>query len=97
MDCAICNNKHTFDKCPILNDIPYSKKHSISFCLQMNKTQKQMIAAICGIDATWGTNINNNTTTTTNNNNNDDDDDDVDEDYLHPNTDNDVDFQKKEE
>ena len=47
----------------------------------MNKTQKQMIAAVCRIDATWGTDINI---------------DDDDEDYLHANTDNDKDFQEKE-
>ena len=52
MDCAICDKKHSFDQCPILNDIPYIKKHSILYCLQMNKTQKQMLAAIQCIDAT---------------------------------------------
>ena len=48
----------------------------------MNKTQKQMLAAIHRIDAIWGTDIHND----------DDGDDDDDEDYLHANTDNDQDF-----
>ena len=88
MNCAICHKLHSFDQCPILNDIPYIKKHFISYCLQMNKTQKQILAVIHHIDATWGTDINND---------NDDDDDDDDEDYLHANTDNDVNFQEEEE
>ena len=63
--CAICHKPYSFDQCPILNDIPYIKKHFISYCLLMNKTQKQMLVAIHHIDATWGADINN-----------DDDDDD---------------------
>ena len=66
MKCAICHKQHSFDKCPILNDIPFLKKHFIGYCLQMNKTQRQMVAAIYSIDATWGTR--------------DDDDDDDDDD-----------------
>ena len=84
MSCAIYYKPHSFDKCPILNDIPYIKKHFISDCLQMNKTQKQMLAAIHSINTTWGT--------STNNDNNDDDDND-----SHVNTDNDQDFQDEEE
>ena len=87
MDCAICHKKHSFDKCPILNDIPYIKKHFIFYCIQMNKTQKQMLKAIHQIDGTWGTD----------NNDDDDDDDDDNEDYLHANTDNEPDFQEEEE
>ena len=69
MNCAICHQLHSINKCPILNNILYIKKHFISYCLQMNKIQKQMLAAIHSIDATWGT-------STTDNNNDDDDDDD---------------------
>ena len=39
MKCAICHQPHTFEKCPILNDIPYIKKYFISYYLQMNKKQ----------------------------------------------------------
>ena len=84
MKCIICHQPHTFEMCPILNDIPYIKKHFISYCFQMNKTQRQILTAIHRIDATWGT--------ATNNNNDDDDDDD-----SHVNTDNDADFQEEEE
>ena len=83
MKCDSYHKLHSFDQCSILNNIPYIKKHSVSYCLLMNKTQKQMLAAIHHIDATWYTDINNN-----NNNNN--------EDYLCGNTDNDPDFQEKE-
>ena len=86
MKCAICHQPHSFEKCPILNDIPYIKKHFISYCLQMNKTQKQMLAAIHRIDATWGTDINHN-----------DHDDTDNEDSSNANTDNDADFQEEEE
>ena len=85
MKCAICHQPHSFKKCPILNDIPYVKKHCISYCLQMNKTQKQMFAAIHRIDAMLGTDINNN-----------DHHDDGDEDSSNANTDNDADFQEEE-
>ena len=78
MECAICHKKHSFDKYSILNDIRYIKKHFISYCLQMDKIQEQMLAAIHRIDDTWGTDIHNN-----NNNNNNDDDNNEDEDYLH--------------
>ena len=82
MDCSICHKKYSFNQYPVLNNIPYIKKHLISFCLQINKTQKQMLAVIQCIDATWGIDINNSY----------DDDDDDDADYLHANTDNDPDF-----
>ena len=88
MSCAIYHQQHIFDKCPILNDILYIKKHFISYCLQMNKTQIQMLAVIHHIDTTQGTDINSN-------NNNDDDDEN--EDYLYANTDNDPDFQEEKE
>ena len=77
MDCAICHKKHTFDQCPILNDIPYIKKHFVSYYILMNPTQKQMLSTIHRIDANWDTENN---------------DDDCDEDFSHGNTDNDVDF-----
>ena len=87
MKCAICHQLYPFEKCPILNDIPYIKKYFILYCCQMNKTQKQMLTAIHRIDATWGTN--------SSSNNNNDDDDDVDS--SNTNTDNDADFQTEEE
>ena len=86
MKCTICHQPHAFEKCSILNDTPYIKKHCISYCLQMNKTKKQMLAAIHRIDATWGADINNNN-----------DDDNNDEDYSQANTDNDANFHKEEE
>ena len=59
MECAICHKKHTFADCPILKDIEYLRKHFISYCLLMNKTQKQMVAAIINkIDASWATDDN---------------------------------------
>ena len=33
MEYAICGDKHTFDKCSILNDIPYLRKHFMAYCL----------------------------------------------------------------
>ena len=69
MKCAVCGKPHPFDKCPILNDIPFLKKHFISFCIQMNRTQKQMTTAIHKMDATWGVD-----------DDDDDDDDDVNDD-----------------
>ena len=83
MNCAVCGKQHTFDKCPILLNIPLLKKHFINYCIQMNKTQKLMVASIHSIDANWGV---------TNINNNNDDDDDSSE-----TTDNDADFQGEEE
>ena len=84
MDCVIYSKKHMFDQCPVLNDIPYIKKHFISYCILMNRTQEKMFATIHPIDANLNTDINNN-------NNNDG------EDYLHGNIDNDADFQEEEE
>ena len=42
MKCAICGDKHTFDKGSISNDIPYLRKHFFAYCLQWKQTQKQM-------------------------------------------------------
>ena len=97
MKCIICHQPHSFDQCPILNDIPYIKKHFISYCLQMNNTQKQMLAAIHCIDATWSTDINHDNHNHDNDNDNDDDDNDEDEDSSNVNTENDTDFQEEEE
>ena len=33
MKCDICHQPYSFEKCPILNDIPYIKKHFISYYL----------------------------------------------------------------
>ena len=51
MKCAICKKEHTFNKCPVLFDIPYLKKHFIAYCLTMNKTQQQMELAVNQITA----------------------------------------------
>ena len=51
MKCAICKQEHTFDKYPVLLDIPYLKKHFIAYCLLMNRTQKQMEVAVNQITA----------------------------------------------
>ena len=51
----------------------------------MNRTQKQIVASIHSVDATWGV-----TDIAT-------DDDDDDEDLIGANTDNDQDFQEEEE
>ena len=40
MKCAICKKPHKFDKCPILQDINYLRKHFIAYCLMMNRTTK---------------------------------------------------------
>ena len=40
MNCAVCHEPHSFEKCPILLNIPFLKKHFIAYCLQMNRTQK---------------------------------------------------------
>ena len=86
MSCAVCHKPHPFDKCPILLNILFLKKHFIAYCLQMNRTQKQMVASIHSIDATWGVDD-------LNIDANDDDDDSSSE----KNTDNDADFQEVEE
>ena len=83
MECAICHKKHTFANCPILKDMEYLRKHFISYCLLMNKTQKQMLAAINRIDATWATD--------------DDTPNTPENDYSPANTDNDADFYQEEE
>ena len=54
MKCAICRQEHTFDKCPVLLDIPYLKKHFIAYCLLTNRTQRQMEVAVNQITAKDG-------------------------------------------
>ena len=52
MEYAICHKKHMFEKCPILSDIPFVKKHFILYCIFVNFTQEQMMAIINLIDVT---------------------------------------------
>ena len=53
MKCAIYQDKHSFDNCPVLLYIPYLKKHFIAYCLLWNRSQKQMSLAVKKIrDAT---------------------------------------------
>ena len=40
MKYAICKEKHTFDKCPVLQDVPYLRKVFIAYCLLWKRTQK---------------------------------------------------------
>ena len=88
MNCAVCGKQPTFDKCPILLNIPFLKRYFINYCIQMNKTQKLMVALIYSVDAQWGlTDVNNN------NNNNDDDNNDI----SSETTNDDADFQGEEE
>ena len=54
MKCAVCGKQHSFEKCPILSNIPFLQKYFINYCIQMNKVQKLMVASIQKIDATWG-------------------------------------------
>ena len=54
MKCAVCGKQHSFEKCPILLNIPFLQKHFINYCIQMNKVQKQMVTSIQKVDATWG-------------------------------------------
>ena len=64
------------------------QKKCIAYCLQMNRTQKQMVALIHSINATWGVadlNIDGN------------DDDDNNDDSSETNTDDNTDFQEEEE
>ena len=88
MSCAVYHKPHPFDKCPILLNIPFLKKHFIAYCLQMNRTQKQMVASIHSIDATWGV---------ADLNLDDNDGDNNNDDSSETNTDNDADFQEEEE
>ena len=93
MSYAVCHNPHPFDKCPILLNILFLKKNFITYCLQMNRTQKHMVASIHSIDATQGVdNLNVDA-----NNNEDDDDDDDDDDSLGTTIDNDAEFQEQKE
>ena len=59
-----------------------SRKHFIAYCLQMNRTQKQITASIHQVDASWGVH---------------DDDVVVDDDDDDDSDDNDQDFQEEEE
>ena len=88
MNCAVCGKQHSFDKCPILLNIPFLRKHFIAYCIQMTKIQKQMVASIQSVDATWGV---------TDISNDDDTDDDDNNDDDNSNTNNDADFQEEEE
>ena len=46
MECAICGDKHTFDKCKTLLDVSFLQKHFIAYCLQWKRTQRQMTTAV---------------------------------------------------
>ena len=46
MECAICGDKYTFDKCKALLDVTFLQKHSIAYCLQWKGTQQQMTTAV---------------------------------------------------
>ena len=95
INCAICGKQHSFDKCLILLNIPFLKKHFIAYCIQMNKTQKLMVTLIHSVDASWGvTDINNDDDT---DDTDDDDDDNNNNDDDDSTTDNDTDFQGEEE
>ena len=48
---AICKKPHKFDKCPILQDINYLRKHFIAYCLMMKRTTNQMELAVNKITA----------------------------------------------
>ena len=74
--CAVCHEPHSFDKCPVLLNIPFLKKHFIAYCLQMNRTQKQMIASIHTVDATWGVHDDGDDFDDDDDDDNDDDDED---------------------
>ena len=86
MNCAVCHKKHSFEKCPILLNIPFLQKHFINYCIQMNKVQKLMVASIQKIDATWGVT------------DSDDDSTNGDDDHNgHDTNNNEADFQQEEE
>ena len=53
MECAINGDKHSCDRCTILNDVSYLHEHFIAYCLQLKHIQKQMstIMAINRIQA----------------------------------------------
>ena len=86
MKCAVCGRQHSFEKCPILLNIPFLQKHFINYCIQMNKVQKPMVASIQKVDATWGV---------TDSDDDSSDGDDVDNDDDSNN--NEADFQGEEE
>ena len=51
MECAVCNQKHSLNKCKWLNDIDFLKKFRIQFCLLMRQMSKATTkAAVNSID-----------------------------------------------
>ena len=40
MKCAICNDKHKFDQCPVLANPDFLRTHFIQFCVLHNKIRK---------------------------------------------------------
>ena len=41
--CVVClETGHSFDNCPVLNDIPFLKKHHIAYCANQRRLQKMM-------------------------------------------------------
>ena len=85
MKCAIYHKKQSFTNCIILKDIEYLRKPFISYCILMNRTQKQIVAAINQVDAIWATD------------NDSTDEPGGALDCSYDNTDNDPDFQEEEE
>ena len=86
MKCAVCGKQHSFEKCPILLNIPFLQKHFINYCIQMNKVQKLMVASIQKVDATWGVPDSSDDSSDSDDVTNDDD-----------SSNNEADFQKEEE
>lgn len=78
--CSIWGDKHTFNKCSIINDIPYLSKYFIAYRLQWKRTQKQMttVTAVNKIQAAAIADGNNDHEIVSDNSNTtiDDDDDD---------------------
>ena len=52
MTCDVCHEKHSFNKCPILLDTSYLKKHFVAYCSLWNRTQKQINLAAKRIQTT---------------------------------------------
>ena len=44
--CAMCSDKHTFDKCKTLLDIDFLQKHFIAYCFQWKRTHRQITTAV---------------------------------------------------
>ena len=41
--CVVCQESgHSFDACPVLNDIPLLKRHHIAYCANAKRLQKMM-------------------------------------------------------